>query len=541
MKKICTFLIASLLLLSSMLFAQDSEFAALRKDYPLLMERYGNRLENRNAHYIFAVDISSSMRSYENVVRENLATFVKAIPDNDQVTVIVMCDENNTNYLNSIKCITINPMVRQSIINTIQSNQFRFLRNGDPKDGSDGFTMTSKVLEAMNVVNSSDLTFVYLLTDFEYWTHKNRFDKTAEDWMGLKSLLTDKHIGMMCKYGIELNSMAVSHPEAVFKPELDAIFGQLDYQQAGSADILAQWFDHIINEICAHKINAMLNADWKELMENTSYSIVRKDRSLNVVMNMPETDLVSGYTVTAVGLNSEHLAAPENQEEGAHVLAVIKDEQTFFPSTVKLDSSDVAVEVQLESAYANEIQQLQGLCHESSKAPDAVRLVRKETIGMPMFKIWNAQWPKWIWEVIIGLIALFILSLIWKYLQNPAKRFTNIVVTQKTGSTTKQFAGDTNLLPMTIGLDGDLIIPNSSWRLRIIPKRYNPIFNLLRRTGYYAVLESGDFADIVNDITDSKISTISLGKTAFLFKYHKVPMIRVEITEGMTTYIITIS
>ena len=256
---------------------------------------------------------------------------------------------------------------------------------------------------------------------------------------------------------------------------------------------------------------------------------------------MPETDLVSGYRVKAVGLNSGHLAAPEKQEEGSHVLAVIKDEKTFFPSTVKLDSSDVAIEVQFESAYADEIQKLQGLCHESSTAPDAVRMVRPETAGMPALGIWNAQWPKWVWAVIIGLIALFVLSLIWKYLQNPAKRFTSIVVRQKTGSQSKQFAGDTDMLPYSIGQDGDLNIPMASWRLKIIPKRYNPIFNLFRRTGYYAVLESGDFADIINDMTDSKISTLALGRTAFLFKYKKTPMIRVEITDGMTTNIITIS
>ena len=231
---------------------------------------------------------------------------------------------------------------------------------------------------------------------------------------------------------------------------------------------------------------------------------------------------------------------PENQEN-AHVLVTIKDEQTFFPSVIKLDSSNVAIEVQFESPYASEIQQLQGLCHESPMAPNAVRMVRQETAGMPAFGIWNAQWPKWVWEIIIGLIAIFILSLIWKYLQNPAKRYTNIVVMQKTGSQSKQFAGDTDLLPMTIGIDGDLNISNASWRLKIVPKRYNPIFNLFRRTGYYAVLESGDFADIINDMTDSKICTISLGKTAFLFKYKKTPMIRVEIADGMTTNIITIS
>ena len=536
MKKICTLFITSLLLISSVLFAQDREFAALRNDYPLLMERYGSRLENRNAHYIFAVDISNSMKAYEQVVRDNLTAFVEAIPDGDQVTVIVMCDESNTNYLNSIKCISIDSKVRKDIIAAIHSDQFKFT-----KDGSDGYTMTKKVLDAMNVVNSSDLTFVYLLTDFEYWTFKNGFNKEAEDWMGLKSLLTDKHTGMMCKYGIELNSAAVRHPEAVFKPELDAIFGQLDYQQANSAEILAQWFSHVINEICAHKINAMLKADWKQLMDQTTYSIVREDRSLNVVMNMPETDLVSGYRVKAVGLNSEHLAAQEKQEEGSHVLAVIKDEKTFFPSTVKLDSSDVAIEVQFESAYANEIQKLQGLCHESSTAPDAVRMVRSETAGMPALGIWNAQWPKWVWAVIIGLVALFILSLIWKYLQNPAKRYTNFVVKRTVSGSTQQITGDTMQLPFSIGIDGDMKIPGCAWRLKIVPKRYNPIFNPFRKTGYYAVLETGDFADVINDITDAKTATLTMGKEAFLFKYKKAPLVRIEITEGMSMNIITLS
>ena len=113
--------------------AQDHDFSNMEKEYPLLMERYGNRLESRNAHYIFAIDISSSMTQYEQVVRESLKTFIQAIPDKDQVTIIVVCDENNTNYLNSIKCISIEPAVRQSIIAAINSQQFKFLRRNDPQ------------------------------------------------------------------------------------------------------------------------------------------------------------------------------------------------------------------------------------------------------------------------------------------------------------------------------------------------------------------------------------------------------------------------
>ena len=134
---------------ANIVFGQGHDFEALKKEYPMLMKRYGSRLESRTAHYIFAIDISSSMQEYESVVRQSLVTFVKAVPDGDQITLIAMSDENNTKYVNSIKCITINPKLRQSIVQTITSPQFRFLRTGDKNDGSDGYSMTRKVLEAM--------------------------------------------------------------------------------------------------------------------------------------------------------------------------------------------------------------------------------------------------------------------------------------------------------------------------------------------------------------------------------------------------------
>lgn len=504
-----------------MVWGQDHDFEALKKEYPLLMERYGDRLESRNAHYIFAIDISSSMQKYEKVVRENLKTFVKAIPDNDQVTIIVVCDENNTNYLNSIKCITLNPAVRQSIINAMDSPQFRFLRRHDPKDGSDGFTMAQKVLDAMNVVNSSDLTFVYLLTDFEYWTHKNHFDKTKEDWASLKPQLTSKHEGAMCKYGVELNLGAVSHQEAVIKPELEAIFGAIEYEPANDAVILEQWFGHIIDNIRAQKIYSMLKADWQEWLDKKENKAICRDRYVEMVITHTDTDLVSGFT--------------------ADTLLTLTQAPTWYPSFVHVDSADLHVRVTYASKYAEEIDKLEGLCKVNPNNPDAVNLTREEKVKLPALGIWNSTLPQWLWYSIIGLIILFILSVIWKYMQKPKKRYTSVVVKRKTSEGTKQYNGDADALPFSIGQDGELNVPGASWRIKIVAKRYNPIFNPIRKTGYYAVLEVGDFADIVNEMTDMKVATLQLGRTAFLFKYKKAPMVRIEITEGITTNIITLS
>lgn len=535
-------------LLPNCLFGQGHDLVALKKEYPLLMERYGNRLESRSAHYIFAIDISSSMQEYENVVRQSLATFVKAVPDGDQITLIAMCDDNNTNYVNSIKCITINSKVRQSIVSSITSPQFKFLRRGDPNDGSDGFSMTRKVLEAMNVVNSSDLTFIYLLTDFEYWTHRNKFNKAAEDWNCLKPLLTEKHTGMMCKYGIELNYNGVSHPEAIFKPELDDIFGPLDYQQANSAEILAQWFGHIINDIRAHKINAMLKADWKEYLDSVKISLQKDGRNLNAIIEAPQSDLVSGSTVTMLQGGDEYLiptkdvTAKKGKDNLWHAeVGHYETKKTWYPSYFRLDSSDASIVVSFNSSYAEEISKLQGLCQEKAESPNIVRLNQEYALTTPAEKVWNSVIPAWLWGLIIIIVLVVAVSIALKYLQKPQIRFTNFEVKRRMQGKTQQFNGDTRTFPYSVGNGGNMAIQGVTWTLNFTTKRYNPLLNPFRKTGCYVTLEAGDFAEIKDEISDNLIETIQVGQTTLLFKYKRTPMVRIEIAEGTTTNIITIS
>ena len=536
------------ILSSSVAIGQGHSLEALRTEYPLLMKRYGDRLESRSAHYIFAIDISSSMQEYEDVVRQSLATFVKAVPDGDQVTFIAMSDENSTNYFNSIKCITINPNVRQSIVSSITSPQFRFLRRGDANDGSDGFTMTRKVLEAMNVVNSSDLTFVYLLTDFEYWTHRNKFDKNAEDWNSLKSLLTEKHVGMMCKYGIELNSAKVSHPEAVFKTELDNIFGQLDYQQANSAEILAQWFGHIVNDIRAHKINAMLKVDWKEYMDSVRVSLRKEGCRMNAVIEAPQSDLVSGINAALANSTSNYLTlagevAATMDDDNLWTAAVgsFETKGTWYPSTLRMNSTDVALSLNFESPYAEEIHKLQGVCQGKAESSNSVNLNREFAVTVPSARLWNSIIPLWLWMLIIAVMLLVVVSVILKYMQNINGKTIYFEVKRKVAGKTTQSVGDTNSFPYSVGVGGNLAIQGATWLLNFTTRRYNPILNPFKKTGYYVTLEAGDYAGIVDQLSDEQVETLKTGDSAMLFRHNKTPMVRIEITEGSNTNIISIS
>lgn len=487
--------LVALLLPFGIVRGQGYDFNALKKEYPMLMERYGDRLESRNAHYIFAIDISSSMREYENVVRQSLVTFVNAVPEGDQITLIAMCDENNTNYINSIKCITINQTVRQSIVQTVESPQFKFLRERDANDGSDGFTMTRKVLDAMNVVNSSDMTFVYLLTDFEYWTHKNKYNKNNENWGELKVLLTDKHKGMMCKYGIELNCDKVSHPEAIFKPELDDIFGPLDYQQANSAVILAQWFEHIINDICAHKINAMLKADWKEYLDSVKVNLSIDGKTLNAEIHAPKCALVDSATVTLGENDSKYLTQHENvpvttEDDNCWFASVgqYDSNRTWYPSILKEEAKDSRLMVSFNSPYADEIYKLRGICNEKAESLNAIKFDQEYSVQIPAVKVWNSDIPLWVCVLILALIVIWLISLLVTFLINKfgnIYRIWSIMATVNDGINSEDFSKrfpKTNKVLVTPSALN--IVNEDSWQFEIITVD-GPIYRFWRPRGYY--------------------------------------------------------
>ena len=111
-----------------------------------------------------------------------------------------------TDYVNMFKCITLDSRVRQSFYSSINGGGFQFLEDGDPRNGSDGFTTARLILDAINTVGSNELTFIYLLTDFEYWTHANHYDKNKEDWKSLLNKVPESYRNGMCKFGIELDS-----------------------------------------------------------------------------------------------------------------------------------------------------------------------------------------------------------------------------------------------------------------------------------------------------------------------------------------------
>ena len=164
--KIITLLVLCFAVLTSK--AQSPE-ELVKKDFPKLYNDFKVEVGSQKARYVFAIDISSSMKSYEAAVKVNLQNFINALPDGDIISIIQMASMQETRFI--VENQPVNSSTRKLILSYVNGLNFK-------KIGSDGYTMTSKIIDALNQTGSSDdMKYVFMFTDFEYWTKENQFKK----------------------------------------------------------------------------------------------------------------------------------------------------------------------------------------------------------------------------------------------------------------------------------------------------------------------------------------------------------------------------
>lgn len=483
--------IASLLGLT-FIFAQGlSPQDKLKNDFPQLTARYGSLLGNQKAHYVFVLDISSSMLPYEGIEKQNLLKFVDAVPDGDQITIIRMADEKHTDFVNMFKCITLDPNVRQALRTTVLSPGFQFLKNGDPRDGSDGFKTARLIVEAINTVGSNELTFIYLFTDFEYWTHTNRYNKNSVDWKSLVGKVPESYRQGMCKFGIELATNSVKHPEAIFKPEMDRIFGTIHYQPVTSAAVLSQWFGHIITNVMAYKLNASLKKEWNSLIDTLSIETDLRGDQLAAKVNIPgqadqplisKTDLLlSSPTIKAIPI--EGLPIGEDDYVG-----VVQFEKGFLPQTININCLSDSIEAFFHSDYKEEITRLQMICNEKEGDDYALLLHKKYPLSQSEFNMWASILPLWCWGVITLVIVIIVASIL--YTMFCVKTTHSWMVRVKEDGMNIKSPAPSYTASFSVGQGGDFPVPNANWQIKINGKKYNPLL-FWKKSGYYMVWTGG--------------------------------------------------
>ena len=480
------------LFIATGLFAQGlTPQDKLKNDFPQLTARYGTQIGDQKAHYVFVLDISSSMLPYESIEKQNLLKFVDAVPDGDQITIIRMADEKHTDFVNMFKCITLEPNVRQALRTSVQSPGFQFLKNGDPRDGSDGFKTASLIVDAINTVGSNELTFIYLFTDFEYWTHTNRYNKNGVDWQSLVGKVPESYRQGMCKFGIELATNSIKHPEAIFKPEMDRIFGTIHYQPVTSAAVLSQWFGHIITNVMAYKLNASLKKEWNSLIDTLSIETSLSGNQLTARVIAPEKDGKPLISKTDILLSSASIKSipveglPIGKED---YVGLFKVDRGFWPQTSSIDCQADSIELFFHSDYKDEITRLQTICNEKDGDDYAMPLHKKYPLSQSDFSVWASVLPLWCWILIALIIFIIVASILYTIFVLKTSHPWMVRV-KEDGMNVKSPAPSFEA-SFTVGKGGDFPVPNANWQIKVNGKKYNPLM-FWKKSGYYMVWTGG--------------------------------------------------
>lgn len=545
MKNLMKFIVmVSAVMMAFTASAQNSAKEAMERDYPMLMQKYGELLDEQRAHYIFAVDISSSMLQYESTVKANFLAFVNAIPDGDQITLIRMADKAHTDFVGGMyKCITLNSQVRNDLRTVIYSDQFKFLGNGDSSDGSDGYKMAELVMDAINTIGSNDLTFVYMFTDFEYWTKEYGYNPSQEDWAALKDKMPSHKQYSICKYGLELN---FNNPKlkqhAIIKRQLDDVFGAIDYQTVSSAAVLSQWFNHTIANVMAVKLNSLVKRDWDAFDESVNCKVRAAGSELEAVITCNPTDLVSGIRVRATTDDPDFVSIDVTDEVSDKMHTSFGyynvSPDTWVPSYKDMGGYPMNLDLVYVSPYQDEINRLQDHCKDGHKS-DMTKPV--ETEGSRI-RVWNSYIPLWAWIAAGLLVLVIIASILYTIFGIKLDREWQLTVTRFDAEGNRVREVNTYIqAPADIQSHVDRK-PVSDWVITLHAKKYNPL-NVFKlgKTGYYVTLKSGTFLDIM-DTYDPKVAlhTLSMGEEAFVCSNRKPDLIQMQIKSGTNKYKIDI-
>ena len=290
--KIITLLVLCFAVLTSK--AQSPE-ELVKKDFPKLYNDFKVEVGSQKARYVFAIDISSSMKSYEAAVKVNLQNFINALPDGDIISIIQMASMQETRFI--VENQPVNSSTRKLILSYVNGLNFK-------KIGSDGFTMTSKIIDALNQTGSSDdMKYVFMFTDFEYWTKENQFKKNAVQWQSLGKTLKGKD-GFLKVYGLELfqNGGSKINKDAVYKEELKQIFGKVEYVGGDNSIFLNNWFNNTKANILSDRLQYVLNR--KTVKQNATLILKASGLGKDLSVILKEDNMSSVYSTAELEASS---------------------------------------------------------------------------------------------------------------------------------------------------------------------------------------------------------------------------------------------
>jgi hypothetical protein len=481
----------------------------VKKDFPKLYAKYGNSLKQQKARYVFAIDISNSMKADESAVKTNIKNFISALPEGDFVTIIQKCGTSETDFIFSNQ--PVNSTTKNTIFNYIDAIKF-------DKIGSDGFKMTDKIIEALNQTGSSDdMKYVFMFTDFEYWTKKNQFNKNVENWKSLKNKFEQTQKGNFVSVtGLRLALSQGVQGSAVYETELKDIFGKVDILPSPNPIFLATWF----NNTKANILRDRLTYVTEKLAKKEKQTIALSTKSEN---GKPAIILANNSIFQKVTLTD----ASQKEVNDIYNSRPLIGPFTSKPKTVKVDATLSSPDY--NSDKGNEVEKIISLA------------ISKHTIDVyqgPGYLPWYIGWP------LAAFLLFWIICILYTLFLQKVKRNWIVSISSKDNSgninrlSNKSFS---NSKSFSIGKD----ISNKN-RYNIdgvsfcfeIKSRKNIMCFPFKKSGYYLIQKMGSQTSKIE--YGGKVKNLATNNTLFLFRVGKLISAKITINDNNKLFTIEI-
>lgn len=256
-------------------FAQDpnrieseTSMKYLEENFPQLTELYRPELQNMNTHYIFAIDVSGSMKKYDEIVTPALQAFARALPKGEEVSVIPFGTDAKINVPGL--CVKIENEGTKQTLETALSN----LYNNPGYDTK--FRANTDIAKAVGAVNTAmrnnqdvKMNVVVIITDFlndlpgtgETKIHNGELVQLQKDFENVSDGAYTRVVAMKLPpmgsgKGFSLDQL---------KEEVFNNTGQtrkFDIVDAISNEAaISHWFQQLSREIMTEKLRAVIQLD----------------------------------------------------------------------------------------------------------------------------------------------------------------------------------------------------------------------------------------------------------------------------------------
>lgn len=249
------------------MMGQQSSLAYLEQVYPQLTELYREELMKYPAHYVFAVDVSGTMKQYSEDVVKALRPFIQALPDGDRVDVIPFGTEALPNMLSF--CGVINPEIREALHKNIQTLYTDPSYSKEFKNHTDIPKAVSTIAKVLQNNRDYKVNVVILLTDFR---NDVKGENPAERKLTADEIERLHNEIAAATNGIYTRSVALRLPvnetaAGYCLPQLkDQVFttdgsGLEIVPLTNPGVMIGQWFDQLKRDIMVTKLKAIIDSE----------------------------------------------------------------------------------------------------------------------------------------------------------------------------------------------------------------------------------------------------------------------------------------